>query len=283
MAEKIAILVDSGSDLPEDMKKKYSIMTMNLRIVYGNEVYEDGIDITPQMVYSRFPQEIPKTSTPNLLEVKDAVEKIRQQGYTKIIAICISSGLSGTYNTVKTALNEVTDMETFVFDSKSISIGAGIFALWAARAIESGMTFQQVTKGLLEKQNSCKLYYYMDTLDYLRAGGRIGKVTGLIGKVLNIKPIISCNEEGVYYTVSMLRGRKSGIRRLLDIVKKHEPTGKTWIALMNGDAKEQAENVRVELHELFPNSEMVVEKQITASLAVHTGPGLIGICIFPAD
>ena len=81
MAEKIAILVDSGSDLPEDMKKKYSIMTMNLRIVYGNEVYEDGIDITPQMVYSRFPQEIPKTSTPNLLEVKDAVEKIRQQGY----------------------------------------------------------------------------------------------------------------------------------------------------------------------------------------------------------
>ena len=235
------------------------------------------------MVYSRFPHEIPKTSTPNLLEVKDAVEKIRQQGYTKIIAICISSGLSGTYNTVKTALNEVTDMETFVFDSKSISIGTGIFALWAARAIESGMTFQQVTKGLLEKQNSCKLYYYMDTLDYLRAGGRIGKVTGLIGKVLNIKPIISCNEEGVYYTVSMLRGRKSGIRRLLDIVKKHEPTGKTWIALMNGDAKEQAENVRVELHELFPNSEMVVEKQITASLAVHTGPGLIGVCIFSAD
>lgn len=283
MAEKIAILVDSGSDLPEELKKKYSIMTMNLRIIYGNEVYEDGKDITPQMVYKRFPQQIPKTSTPNLLEVKDAIEKIRQLGYKKLIAICISSGLSGTYNTVKTALGEYTDMETFVFDSKNISIGAGMFALWTARAIESGMTFQQVVLGLQDRQQKCKTYFYMDTLDYLRAGGRIGKITGLIGKVLGIKPIISCNTEGVYYTVSMLRGRVSGIRRLLEIVKKNKPAGKTWIALMNGDAEERAQNVKLELNELFPDSELVVEKQITASLAVHTGPGLIGICIFSSD
>ncbi|WOC32943.1 MULTISPECIES: DegV family protein [Caproicibacterium] len=283
MAEKIAILVDSGSDLPEELTTKYSIMTMNLRIVYGNEVFEDGKDISPQMVYERFPQQIPKTSTPNLLEVKDAVEQIRQKGYRKLIAVCISSGLSGTYNTVKTALGEFTDMETFVFDSRNISIGTGMFALWAARAVQDGMAFADITNGLLQRRQRCKIYFYMDTLEYLRAGGRIGKITGIIGKVLGIRPIISCNEEGVYYTVSMLRGRASGVRRLLEIAKKNEPAGKSWIALMNGDAEEQAQNVRLELAELFPDSKLIVDKQIVASLAVHTGPGLIGICMFPCD
>ncbi|MCH4239311.1 MAG: DegV family protein [Oscillospiraceae bacterium] len=282
MAEKIAILVDSGSDLPEELKKKYGIWTMNLRIVYGNEVYEDG-SLPPQTVYSRFPQEIPKTSTPNLLEVKDAVEQIRAQGYSKLIAVCISSGLSGTYNTVKTALGEFHDMQTFTFDSKSISIGTGMFALWAARAVAAGMSFEQITAGLQRKTKECKVFFYMDTLDYLRAGGRIGKITGLIGKVLNIKPVISCNEEGIYYTVAMMRGKKNGMQRLLETVQKHEPKGKLWLALMNGDAEEEAAHVRKQLSEMFPNAERVVDKQITASLAVHTGPGLIGICVFNAD
>lgn len=283
MAEKIAILVDSGSDLPEDLRQKYGIWTMNLRIIYGQEVYEDGTDITAQTVYSRFPQQIPKTSTPNLMEVKETVEKIRQKGYRKLIAICISSGLSGTFNTVKTALREYTDMETFVFDSKSISMGTGIFALWTAKAIEKGMSFSEITAALLHKQNDSKVYYYMDTLDYLRAGGRIGKVTGLIGKVLGIKPIISCNEEGIYYTVSLLRGKKSGIQRLLEILKKHCPRGNIWLALMNGDAAKEADNVRRQLPKILPNAKLIVNKAITASLAVHTGPGLIGVCMFCAD
>lgn len=282
MAEKIAILVDSGSDLPEELKKKYGIWAMNLRIIYGNEVYEDG-SLPPQTVYSRFPQEIPKTSTPNLLEVKDIVEQIRAQSYSKLIAVCISSGLSGTYNTVKTALGEFRDMQTFTFDSKSISIGTGMFALWAARAIAAGMNFEQVTAGLQRKQDECKVFFYMDTLDYLRAGGRIGKITGLIGKVLNIKPVISCNEEGIYYTVAMMRGKRNGIQRLLETVQKHEPKGKLWLALMNGDAEEEAAHVRSQLAKMLPNAELVVDKQITASLAVHTGPGLIGICVFSAD
>ncbi|MDD3262173.1 MAG: DegV family protein [Oscillospiraceae bacterium] len=283
MEEKIAVLVDSGSDLPEALKEEYHITTMELRVIYGNEIYRDGIDITPQTVYSRFPKEIPTTSAPNLQEAKDTLKALQEKGYQKVIAVCISSGLSSTYHTIHTAAKEYPELETFVFDSKNISIGAGLYALWAAKAVKDGMSFQQITAALQRKQRDSKIYFYMDSLDYLRAGGRIGQITGLIGKVLNIRPIISCNTEGTYYTVSMVRGKKGGARRLLDTVGKCASKAKTWLALMNGGAAEQAHALKTELMSFFPKGQLMVESQITASMAVHTGPGLVGICVFQAD
>ncbi|ARP50861.1 MULTISPECIES: DegV family protein [Caproicibacterium] len=282
MSEKIAVLVDSGSDLPEDLKNKYGITTMDLRVIYQDKAYADSTEITPQMVYNRFPKEIPTTSAPNVQETCDVLEQLHSQGFRKVISICISSGLSCTFQTVQNAAKEFPDMDIFVFDSKNISIGTGFYALWAARAIQQGMSFEQITSALKNGQYASKVFFYMDTLDYLRAGGRIGRVTGLIGKVLNIRPIISCNDEGTYYTAAMVRGKKDGSGRMLESVGKLATNQKVWLALMNGEAASQAHILRDRLPAFFPNGKVVVEKQINASMAVHTGPGLVGVGVFRA-
>lgn len=280
---KTAILMDSGCDLSEELIERYGIKVLRLKIMYGDKMYSDGMDMDPLEVYRRFPDEIPKTSTPNMQEVEDLVEEIRAEGYEKIIAVTISSGLSGTFNVVAMTLREIEDMETFAFDTKNISIGSGLYALWAAMELEKGKSFDEVIAGLERKIGDSKVFFYMDTLDYLRKGGRINPAVAVVGKVLGIKPVISCNEKGVYYTVAKIRGARKGLGKLMEAAMEFAAGKKSIIGLMNGDDPETAAQVRPLIKEQAPEGEIVVDKQITATMAIHTGPGLIGIGILLLD
>lgn len=279
--ERVAILVDSGSDIAVELIQKLGIRVLPLKIIYGDEVYSDGVDIEPAMVYDRFPGEIPTTSTPNFAEITAMAEALRDEGYDKILAVCISSGLSSTWQNISTALSEVEGIAYHAVDTKNISIGAGVLALYAAALLKKGLPFDEVCRKVEENVENSRIFYYMDTLDYLRAGGRIGRVTGVIGSLLNIKPIISCNKQGIYHTVSMIRGQKRGLKKLLECVSEHcDATREPYFAVMHGGAPEAAHQILTQLQSLYPQAKIFMEKQINASLAVHTGPGLIGILLF---
>lgn len=273
---KTAIMVDSGCDISQEFIEQYDIKVLRLKVLYGDRMYSDGLDIDPLEVYRRFPQEIPTTSTPNMYEVSELVNEIKSEGYKKIIGITISSGLSGTYNAVAMAFEE-EDIETFAFDTKNISIGAGLLAMWAAKKLSEGWTFEAVKHGLNDKINDSKVFFYMDTLDYLRKGGRISPAVAIVGKALNLKPIISCNEKGTYYTVSKIRGQHKGLEKLMDSLKDYIGDKKAYLAIMNGDGTRYLDIIRARIKEMFPQCEVVVDKQITATMAIHTGPGLIGV------
>lgn len=273
---KTAIMVDSGCDISQEFIEQYDIKVLRLKVLYGDRMYSDGLDIDPLEVYRRFPQEIPTTSTPNMYEVSELVNEIKSEGYEKIIGITISSGLSGTYNAVAMAFEE-EDIETFAFDTKNISIGAGLLAMWAAKKLSEGWTFEAVKHGLNDKINDSKVFFYMDTLDYLRKGGRISPAVAIVGKALNLKPIISCNEKGTYYTVSKIRGQHKGLEKLMDSLKDYIGGKKAYLAIMNGDGTRYLDIIRARIKEMFPQCEVVVDKQITATMAIHTGPGLIGV------
>ena len=273
---KTAIMVDSGCDISQEFIEQYDIKVLRLKVLYGDRMYSDGLDIDPLEVYRRFPQEIPTTSTPNMYEVSELVNEIKSEGYEKIIGITISSGLSGTYNAVAMAFEE-EDIETFAFDTKNISIGAGLLAMWAAKKLSEGWTFEAVKHGLNDKINDSKVFFYMDTLDYLRKGGRISPAVAIVGNALNLKPIISCNEKGTYYTVSKIRGQHKGLEKLMDSLKDYIGDKKAYLAIMNGDGTRYLDVIRARIKEMFPQCEVVVDKQITATMAIHTGPGLIGV------
>lgn len=273
---KTAIMVDSGCDISQEFIEQYDIKVLRLKVLYGDKMYSDGLDIDPLEVYRRFPQEIPTTSTPNMYEVSELVNEIKSEGYEKIIGITISSGLSGTYNAVAMAFEE-EDIETFAFDTKNISIGAGLLAMWAAKKLSEGWTFDAVKHGLNDKISDSKVFFYMDTLDYLRKGGRISPAVAIVGKALNLKPVISCNEKGTYYTVSKIRGQHKGLEKLIDSLRDYIGDKKAYLAIMNGDGTKYLDGIRARIKELFPQCEVVVDKQITATMAIHTGPGLIGV------
>ena len=278
--QRTAVITDSGCDLPEDLARELDIRVLSLHVIYPEKDYADGKEIDPLMVYRRFPAEIPTTSTPSQGEICELLDSLREEGFEKVIAVCISSALSGTFNAVRLAGESRDDMEIFVYDTRNISFGSGIFAIYAARLLQQGLSFEEICRRLEEKRADSKVLFYMDTLTYLKKGGRIGKVTGTIGEVLRIKPIISCNPDGVYYTVSMARGAAAAMNRLISEVTDFVKDRKVWLVLGDGDAKEAVGVLAARIAEKLPDARILFEKQITASMAVHTGPGLLGVMMF---
>ena len=276
--DKVAVLTDSGCDVPQNFRERYNIWMLPLRVMYPEKDYEDGVNIDPLMVYRRFPDEYPSTSTPSLAEVQDMFDRIREAGYEKIIAIAISSGLSGTFNTIRLAASQQDELEVYVFDTKNISVASGIWAIWAASKLENGWSFEEVKTGLENKIYDSKVMFYMDTLKYLKKGGRIGKVTSVVGEVLNLKPIISCNKEGIYYTVGLIRGAKQGKKKLLNEMMQFCKGHHCWIIVGHGDANEEAGRMLELVETQLTSKEILFVKQINATLAINTGPGLVGLC-----
>lgn len=277
--DKTAVMIDSGCDVPKEVRDKLDIYILPLRVMYPEKDYEDDIDIDPQMVYRRFPKEFPNTSTPSMAEVQDLFDRIHGDGYEKVIAVCISSGLSGTFNTIRLQAAQQDVLEVYCFDSKNISVGSGILAIWAARQLQKGKTFGEVTTGLENKIGDSKVFFYMDTLTYLKHGGRIGSVSTMVGNALHLKPIISCKEDGTYYTVGLIRGAKNGKKKLLTEALKFCSGHRVWIIVGHGDAESEAQQLRAMLEEQIPDKKVLFVRQITATMAINTGPGLVGFGI----
>ncbi|PHV70107.1 fatty acid-binding protein DegV [Sporanaerobium hydrogeniformans] len=276
--EKIAIMVDSCTDVPKEYREKYNMYVIPLMIIYKDKEYYDGIDITPEDVYARFAKEIPSTSLPSPEITYNTFKKIQADGYKKVIVISISSGLSNTYSMVSSTAKELEELEICVIDTKNIGIGAGFSAIMAGELIEKGLDFKTVCQKVQENVEHTRIYFCVSTLEYLKKGGRIGLVTSILGTALDLKPIISCNEEGVYYTVAKVRGRVKSLKKAqelaVNMAKNYE---KYNITIMHGNAKEEADKIAEELKTLLPGVNVCVEGQITPALIVHTGPGLIGI------
>lgn len=278
---RIAVLTDSCSDVPQELLERFHIYQLSLSINYKDRSYHDRIDITPEEVYENLDKEIPHTSLPSAGEIHDMINKIIADGYDQIVIPVLSSGLSGTYKTVQMVCNEFDKIKTAVIDTKNIALGSGFFSIYAAQLVEKHMSFEEIVKKLQAKIQDSHIYYSLKTLHYLEKGGRIGHVEGLLGSILQIKPIISCDEEGIYYTVEKVRGRKQSINKLMEIVRdKIKDKKNYYLTVCHGYAQEEADEVRKEMQQYIDKSTLFMEGQISPALGVHTGPGLVGIGYF---
>jgi DegV family protein with EDD domain len=278
MTEKIAILVDSGSDVPKAYRDKYGMYVAPLTIIYKDAEYRDGVDIQPEEVFARFPEEIPSTSLPSPSTVAALFKQIKADGYDKVIAVAISSGLSGTFEVFNRFGPAPEGLEAFYVDTKNIGIGSGFSAIRAGELIEQGLPFAEVCRQVVEAARDTTLFFCVQTLEYLRKGGRIGLVAATAGTLLDLKPVISCNEDGVYYTVARSRGRRKSLALALEKTVEFAAGAAEYnIAVMHGAAQAEADALLVDLKERLPDFGYAIEGQITPALVVHTGPGLIGV------
>lgn len=276
--EKIAILVDSCSDVPREYRDKYHMYVVPLTIIYKDAEYRDGVDIQPEDVLARFSEEIPSTSLPSPSTVAEAFKRIKADGYDKVVAVLISSGLSGTYELVRSFGPAPEGLETRYIDTKNIGIGSGFSAIRAGELIAKGLPFAEVCRQVESAARHTKLFFCVSTLEYLIKGGRIGLVSGMVGTILDLKPVISCNEDGIYYTVAKARGRQKSLDLALEkAVESAAGAIEYNITVMHGAAKEQADTLLAALKARLPDYRIAIEGQITPALVVHTGPGLIGI------
>lgn len=275
---KIAIVTDSSCDLPQELISSLGVHLLPLRIIYKDREYRDRVEITPEEIYERFSEEIPKSSLPSPEDAQKLFNDLIAQGYTHIIGIFISSGLSGTFNMVRSVAEEMKQAVIELVDSKNLSLGAGFAVLETAKELARSGDFEKTLAKARDAVTRTKTFYVIKTLEYLRKGGRIGLVEGTIGDLLNIKPIISVNAEGVYYTNRKVRGRNKSVQELMTIAGELMK-GKCYdVGILHGNAPEEAKGIYDQVRALANVRDMLCE-QISPVLAVHTGPGLVGLVI----
>ncbi|WP_055665286.1 DegV family protein [Desnuesiella massiliensis] len=280
--EKIALIADSTCDLDKNIIEKYNIHILPLRVIYKDKEYIDRVDITPQEVYDSLKNETPKTSLPSMNDMESLLTRLEEEGYTHTIIIPISSGLSGTFNSLKLVSEHHPKLTTTVFDSKSLSLGAGALIIECAKLIEANMPYEEIVAKLPLIQEKISLYFIVDTLEYLKKGGRIGRVSGTIGELLNIKPIISVNDDGVYYTYSKVRGKKQAISKLLDLAEEYLKSTRCKVWIMHGGALEEGQKVYNTI-KTYSNISELGFGEISPVAGVHAGPGLVGLVVVKED
>ena len=276
--EKIALVTDSSSDLQKEIIEKYNIQTIPLKIIYSDREYNDGVDISPEEVYERFDQEIPKTSMPSQTDIMKVFDRLREEGYKKILSIHLSCNLSGTVDVVKMISKQYDDLEIEVIDSKSVSIGVGMLVHEAARLISQSIPMAEIKDALNKAKDKINVFYCVGVLDYLRKGGRIGLVAATLGTIMDLKPIISVNKDGRYYTCAKVRGRKKSLEKLVEIAMDLMKDKKVNVSVYHGAAKEEALKIK-EYFASLPNVQEIFFGQISPAMVVHTGPGLVGLAI----
>ena len=284
MERKTVIVTDSSCDLNDGLLSRYGIRMISLRVVCQNAEYRDRIDIQEDELYELLTRELPKTSLPLPEDVTALYESLAQEGATDVIHFSISSGLSGTYNMVRMIAQDFEDrMRIHMVDSRTLSMGLGMMVLAAARALEEGASPEEAVERAQTVRSNQLGMFVIRTLEYLRKGGRIGRVEGVVGSLLQIKPIIYVNNEGVYETLAKARGYKSAVDTMVGEVRRFIGGAKAELSVVNGRAREEAEKLLERLRGEMDVAEGACVMSVSPVLAIHTGPGLLGIVANRAD
>lgn len=276
--QKIALITDSACDLDLNTLKENNINLLPLRIIYSNGDYRDRLDISPQEVYDNLEKEVPKTSLPSAKETEETLNRLEQEGYTHVICISISSGLSGSFNALRLALEDHPQLTSFVYDSKILAYPQGEIVLEVAKLIKEGKSYEEIIKEIPEIRKRVIGYFTINTLEYLKRGGRIGRLAGTVGELLNLKPIITTDEDGVYYNVAKVRGRKQSLSKMTELLKGYLAKDKCEVAVLHAGCKDEAIKYMNSLKDLT-NVVSIKIAEISPALGIHGGPGLIGFSV----
>ncbi|MGI6358193.1 MAG: DegV family protein [Bacillota bacterium] len=276
--KRIAIVTDSTSDIPQEIADSLGITIIPLMVNFGMKQYRDGIDIKSDQFYQMLAQAepLPTTSQPSPAEFQQLYEALLQE-HESVISIHLSAGLSGTLNSA-IAAKEVVKGNIHLIDSRSISLGIGALVLEAVELVQSGLQAAEVVERLLEKRNQLEVLFTLDTLEYLRKGGRIGRVQATMGSLLNIKPIVRV-VEGVYVTAGKARRQEQALMAMANLFTSLADGRKVKrIAVAHGAAPEAARRLTKLLEQAF-ETKVGLFTQVGPVIGVHTGPGTVGACL----
>ncbi len=285
---KIALLTDSSADLRWESARENNIFFVPLRILCRDGEYLDGVNIGGQDVYRRLHNgELPQTSLPRVEDFSAKLNEIFSLGYDGVIAVMLSSGLSGTYNLARIVAEECREQgyAMRVFDSLSGALGQGMTVLQLAEDIKNGMGWEELTERRAPRLIANTFpFFSVDTLEYLQKGGRIGKISAMAGTMLQIKPIITFASDGQLQSVAKVRGRQQVIRKLAEFAAKHGSGHRRYnLAVANGGAPQEMESVRQLLTEALPDYDHIWDGEIDGTLSVYIGDGVLGAAVQVLD
>jgi len=280
MNKNIALVTDSTNDLPLNLREEYKLIIVPLYIIWGKDEYRDGIDIHHAEFYERLPKEkeLPKTSQPTPQDYLTAYQTARSQGADEVVAITISSILSGTFSSATQAAAQV-DFPVHVYDSKSTTLSMGWQILAAARSRAAGADAAGMVAAADQVRQRMTLLVLLDTLEYLHKGGRIGGAARFLGTALNLKPQVYIDHEtGKVEAGERTRTWEKAKQAMISSFFKKAGTGRNLrVGVLYTDALADANRLAETIRSAYNPVEMYVENA-SPVLGVYTGPGTLGLC-----
>ncbi|MFN2292420.1 MAG: DegV family protein [Anaerolineae bacterium] len=277
----IKIVTDSTAYLSEEFVQEHDIRVVPLCVHFSHRDYKEGVDLSYEEFYDQLKEatELPTTSQPSAGEFHEVFQELAAAGH-EIVAITISSRLSGTWNSAMAAKEMLPEAEISVIDSLSTAIGLQLMVEAAVEAIEAGSSRQQVLDRVEEIRDQILVLFVVDTLEYLAKGGRIGNAKAFLGTLLKVKPILVL-QDGAIEPYEQVRSKGKAKARMLEIASEHldgkAPEAK--VAITQALVPEEAAALAQQLQAMLGCPQPSI-RPVGPVIGTHTGPGVIGVAVY---
>ena len=277
-AENTAIVVDSTADFPEAPERFPNWRIVPLYVLFGDQSYRDYVELTPAEFYARLltAEQLPTTSQPTPGDFLQTYEELGT--YERIYSLHISAALSGTYQSATTAAEQIGDKVRTV-DSESASAAIAMLGLAVQQRLERGTTDDEVEALIARYREQAHLIFTVDTLEFLRRGGRIGRASAWAGQLLHVKPILTIEREVV--PLKRVRGNRKAMQEFVsEFTSTTHDTPTLKVGIAHADAPDRARQLEKMVHAERPQAEIEVVTTLGAVVGTHAGPGTVGFFWF---
>ncbi|MGD9048119.1 MAG: DegV family protein [Anaerolineae bacterium] len=279
---RVRIATDSTADIPASFVSELEIAVVPIQIIWGQEVYQDGVELSLLAFSERLGRnsELPRTSQPPVSQFVETYRRLLEAGEgTTVVSIHLPGNLSGTLNAAWAAAQTLPEPSRVeVIDSGQVSMGMGWAVIEAAKLAQAGATQGEIGRAVRAMLPRLRTLAMIDTLDYLYKGGRISQVTAALGTALQLKPLIAI-QSGHVEIVAKARTRLRALKRLESMVRDWGPLAE--VVVLHTGATKLAENLADQLSDLSPDGQIAAEPA-GSGLATHLGLGAVGVCALAA-
>ena len=281
----IGIITDSTCDIPDELIKQYNITVIPYYVIWGNEQFRDRVDLSVVEFYERLATDpvYPSSSQASVADFKKVFEEVAARGFTEIIIVTVSSAMSGAFRMASEAAEQVS-IPVSVVDGKGPTMSLGWQVLAAARARDAGMSVSDILIMLDNLKKKLVQYVGMESIEYLKKGGRIGNAVKWLGVMLKIRPLVSINHHtGLVEPVSLARTHKGLVEMMYKRFSEHfKAKGNLHIAVMHGNVLEEAQELAERIRLDFDPVELIIN-MTGPVLGINTGPGALALCGYSED
>ncbi|UPK73694.1 DegV family protein [Nocardioidaceae bacterium SCSIO 66511] len=281
MSDRIALVTDSASSLPADLAERYDVRVVPLQVVVGDDCLTEGVDIAPGDVASALEtHRSVSTSRPAPEVFSRTYAELADDGVSQILSIHLSSEVSGTFESAQIA-GRTARVPVHCVDSRQVGMGIGFAALTAAELLADDAPIEKAIAAAKTRGDATASYFYVDTLEYLRRGGRVSTLGALVGSALAMKPLLSI-DDGRIGPLEKVRTSARALNRLQELAVTYaRRTGGTFdVAVQHLAAEDRANDVAEALQEELDLDQVRV-LEVGAAVGAHVGPGMVAVVVAP--
>ena len=274
---KIAVVTDSTAYLPEQIIEKYSIYTIPLTVTIGEDVYEEEVTLCATEFYDkvRGSGTLPKTSQPPVGKFVELFEQLKAKGYTDVISVHLSSGISGTYNGAIQAGSMVDGLTVHAYDSEIACYVQGFYVIEAARLAQKNIAPEKIIAHLDDVKETVDAYFMVDDLSHLQRGGRLSGAAAMIGSLLQVKPLLHFVDTKIV-PFEKIRTKKKAYKRMSELLEKQAEKMPLEAVIIHANAEEEALKWKRQLEKQLPHVVFHVS-HFGPVIGTHLGEGAMGL------